>query len=79
VDTFAAAAHYIIAQASLCRLLAWALGISLLFAVYFALGEIDNSLGKGALWTLFRESPKSEKTAGGSSEHSNINGGDGRS
>jgi len=31
VDTFAAAAHYVIAQASLCRLLAWALGISLVF------------------------------------------------
>jgi hypothetical protein len=79
VDTFAAAAHYVIAQASLCRLLAWALGISLVFAIYFALGEIDKSLGKGALWTLFCESPKSQKTAGGSSEHSNITGGTGRS
>jgi hypothetical protein len=82
VHNFAAAAHYVVAQASLYRLLAWALGISLVFAIYFALFEIDESLGKGALWTLFFESPrspKSQKTGGGSGQHSNITVGSERS
>jgi len=75
VHTFAAAAHYIVSQAGLYRLLAWALGISLVFAIYFALSEINESLGNGALWTLFFESPRSLKpqnTAGGTSQPSNI-------
>jgi hypothetical protein len=75
VHTLAAAADYVVAHANMYRLFAWALGISLVFAIYFALFEIDEFLGKGALWTLFFESPrspKSQKTAGGASQHPNI-------
>ncbi|MGD0292167.1 MAG: hypothetical protein ABSC63_21470 [Candidatus Binataceae bacterium] len=82
VHTFAAATDYVVDHASMYRLFAWALGISLVFAIYFALFEIDEFLGKGALWTLFFESPrslKSQKTAGGASQHSNINVGSERS
>ena len=39
------------------RLLAWVLGISVIFAVYFALFEIGERMGKGALWSLFFEPP----------------------
>jgi hypothetical protein len=82
VHNFVAAAQYVAAHASLYRLFAWALGISLVFAIYFAFFEIDESLGKGALWTLFFESPRSpkpQKTAGGASQHSSMTVGGERS
>jgi hypothetical protein len=66
---FRTAVRYAIAQASLYRLLAWALGISLLFAIYFALFEVNERMGEGELWTLFFESPK---TAGDSGRPSNV-------
>jgi hypothetical protein len=53
------AANYLRAQASLYRILAWALGITILFGLYFALVEITGRLGTGELWVLFFESPKS--------------------
>jgi hypothetical protein len=68
VRGFGAALRYVIAHANLYRLCAWALGISLVFAIYFAMFEIDQRLGKGELRTLFFESPK---TARDSSRHSN--------
>jgi hypothetical protein len=43
---------------SLSRLLAWALGVTILFAIYFAFFEIDERMGKGKLWELFFEGPK---------------------
>jgi hypothetical protein len=53
-----AAAHYVLAQASLYRFLAWELGITLMFALYFAVFEISERLGEGELWSLFFKSPK---------------------
>jgi hypothetical protein len=52
------AAHYALAQASLYRFLAWELGITLVFALYFAVFEISERLGEGELWALFFEPPK---------------------
>ena len=49
--------RYLIDQASWYRLLGWALGISLVFAIHFALFEIDKRMGKGELWRLFFDSP----------------------
>lgn len=40
------------------RLLAWVLGISAIFAAYFALFEISERMGKGALWSLFFRPPQ---------------------
>lgn len=50
-------------QASLYRLLSWALGISLVFAIYFALFEIDRRMGKGELRRLFFDLPKTTGNA----------------
>jgi Na+/melibiose symporter-like transporter len=38
--------------------LSWALGISIVFALYFAFLEINERMGEGELWRLFFESPK---------------------
>ena len=56
--TIRAAVHYVVDQTSIYRLLAWSLGISLVFGLYFALFEINERLGDGKLWGLFFESPK---------------------
>jgi hypothetical protein len=53
-----AAFRYVIAHASVYRLLAWALGISLVFAIYFAFFEIDKRMGQGELRRLFFGSPE---------------------
>ena len=53
-----AAVHYVIDHGSMYRLLAWALGISVLFAIYFATFEISESMGRGKLRALFFESPQ---------------------
>jgi hypothetical protein len=58
VHNFDAAVRYVSAHANVYRLFAWALGISLVFAIYFAMFEIDKRLGEGGLRTLFFESPK---------------------
>jgi hypothetical protein len=68
VHSFGAAVRDVTAHANVYLLFAWALGISLVFAIYFAIFEIDRRLGKGELRTLFFESPK---TAGDSGRHSN--------
>jgi len=39
------------------RLLAWALGISIVFALYFAFFEISQRMGRGELTRLFFEAP----------------------
>jgi len=58
-----AAARYVIDHASHYRLLAWALGISIVFALYFAFLEISNCMGQGALWKLFFESPRTANSS----------------
>ncbi len=58
VHNLDAAAHYVLAQANLYRFLAWMLGITLVFALYFALFEISERMGEGELWALFFRSPK---------------------
>ncbi len=60
---------YVIHHASHYRMLAWALGISLVFGLYFAFFEISEYMGKGALWELFFESPRTPNI---SSRLSNI-------
>ena len=85
LHSFAAAVRDVAAQASEYRLLAWALGISTVFALYFALSEINQWLGKGALWQLFFESPRSpnplppERSAGVSGPHASATVGNLRS
>jgi hypothetical protein len=64
VHNFDAAVRYVIAHANVYRLFAWVLGISLVFAIYFALLEIDKRLGEGELRTLFFESPKTADDSG---------------
>ena len=56
--SFDGALRYMIDQASMYRILSWATGISLVFAFYFALFEIDRRMGKGELRRLFFDSPK---------------------
>jgi uncharacterized protein YacL len=72
---FDAAAQYVIAQASLYRFLAWVLGITLVFALYFALFEINERMGEGELWRLFFGSSKTDDDSG----HSKITIGSKRS
>ena len=74
--TLRAAGLYVIDHASMYRLFAWSLGISLVFAHYFALSEINQCMGEGALWKLFFELPK---TSDGSSRESKIAVGERRS
>lgn len=50
--------RFVFDQEGVYKLLAWALGISLMFAIYFAMFEITQRMGKGELWKLFFESPK---------------------
>jgi hypothetical protein len=58
VHGFGAAFDYVLAHANHYRLLAWALGISIVFAHYFSFFEISRRMGEGALWRLFFEAPK---------------------
>jgi hypothetical protein len=55
---FEGAVVYAIEHATRYRALSWALGISVVFALYFAFDEIGKRLGDGALWRLFFEIPK---------------------
>jgi hypothetical protein len=45
-------------QASIYKMLAWVLGISIVFAMYFAFFEISQTMGDGGLWALFFRSPR---------------------
>jgi hypothetical protein len=58
VHNFDGAIRYVIDHASHYRILAWALGVSLVFGLYFAFFEISEYIGQGALWRLFFESPR---------------------
>lgn len=63
LHSFGGAFQYVIAHANHDRLLAWALGISILFGLYFIFDEIGDRMGEGALWALFFESPGTVKLA----------------
>ncbi len=57
VGTFDGAFRDVLDQANLYRLLAWVLGITLVFAIYFVFSDINEQMGKGALWSLFFRRP----------------------
>jgi hypothetical protein len=61
---FGAAVQYVNAHVNEYRLLAWALGISLVFAIYFALFEIGERMGEGELGKLFFDPPKTLRRSG---------------
>jgi hypothetical protein len=44
-------------HANVYRFFAWVLGISLIFAIYFAWSEVNKRMGDGALWSLFFQRP----------------------
>lgn len=67
-----AATRFVIHQASMNRLLAWALGITLVFGLYFASFEISRRMGKGKLWELFFGAPMFPEPSGTSSQRSNV-------
>ena len=75
VHSFDDTVRYMIDQANLYRMLSWVLGVSLVFALYFALFEIDKHMGEGELWKLFFDDPE---TVGDSSRRSSVNGGNRR-
>jgi hypothetical protein len=58
VRSFGGAFDYVINHGSHYRLLAWALGISMIFALYFSFVEISRQMGEGALWNLFFQPPE---------------------
>ncbi len=57
VGTFDGALRDVIDQANMYRFFAWILGISLIFAIYFVWSEINERMGKRALWSLFFQRP----------------------
>jgi hypothetical protein len=59
-----AAIQYMIEHANHYRLLAWVLGVSIVFALYFAFSEISRRMGEGSLWDLFFETPGSRDSSG---------------
>jgi hypothetical protein len=67
--SFDGAIRYVYDHANSYRALAWTLGISVVFGLYFAFVAISERMGEGALWNLFFESPE---TATGSEQHTNI-------
>ena len=64
VHNLDAAFRYALEHATRYRALSWALGISIVFALYFAFLEIDERMGEGELWRLFFESPKTATNSG---------------
>jgi hypothetical protein len=67
--TFDAAIRYVFDQASMYRIFAWALGVTLVFGLYFALFEISERMGKGELWSLFFAAPETASRPG---EHVSV-------
>jgi hypothetical protein len=70
VHSFGGAIGYVIAHTNHYRLLACVLGISFIFAFYFAFVEINERMGEGELWRLFLESRKAANDSGRSSKMS---------
>ena len=69
VHSLSGGLQYLIAHADHHRLFAWALGISIVFSLYFSFQEIGRHLGEGALWRLFFEAPRDARGADTSSGH----------
>jgi hypothetical protein len=67
VHTPIGAIQYVIDHANQYRLFAWALGISIVFALYFSFLEISQRMGEGALWTLFFHAPRTDDASNASS------------
>lgn len=61
VHTVDGAIQYIVVHANHFRLLAWALGVSIVFGMYFSCLEISRRMGKGELFRLFFAAPVSLK------------------
>jgi hypothetical protein len=57
VGTFGGGFSDVVHQANIYRFFAWVLGISLIFAIYFGWSEVNERMGKGALWSLFFQRP----------------------
>lgn len=55
---FDAAVGYVSAHATRYKTLDWALGIAIVFGLYFVFVEIDARMGEGELWKLFFASRK---------------------
>jgi hypothetical protein len=64
VHNFESAFQSAFEHATRYRALSWALGISIVFALYFAFFEINERMGEGELWRLFFESPKTATNSG---------------
>jgi hypothetical protein len=60
VHSLGGAFQYVAGHANEDRLLAWVLGISIVFGLYFSFVEINQRMGQGALGSLFFESPPSK-------------------
>ena len=59
VHTLGGAILYVVSNANHFRLLAWALGTSIVFGLYFSCLEISRRMGKGELFRLFFNAPAS--------------------
>ena len=55
--SFDGAVHQMIEQSNLYRFMAWVLGVTLIFAIYFVWSEINERMGEGAVWSLFFDKP----------------------
>jgi hypothetical protein len=55
--SFDGAIQQMIDQSNLYRFMAWVLGVTLIFAIYFVWSEINQRMGDGAVWSLFFDKP----------------------
>ncbi len=62
IHNFDEAVLYVVDRVGLYRMLAWALGIGIVFGLYFTFAEINRRMGDAALSKLFFESPKTRRT-----------------
>jgi len=63
VHHLGAAVGYALEHASRYRIMAWALGISIVFALYFTFLEINKRMGEDGLRRLFFESPQATNSS----------------
>lgn len=55
--SFDGAVQQMIEQSNMYRFMAWVLGVTLIFAIYFVWSEINQRMGEGAVWSLFFDKP----------------------
>jgi hypothetical protein len=55
--SFDAAIRQMVDESNLYRFMAWVLGVTLIFAIYFVWSEINQRMGEGAVWSLFFDKP----------------------